>query len=243
MINIPSLLRERLGIEPQILNALPEHAAREGDVVASAGHLNTAADGTVTGVVTVATPMAGRGTDIQVARDAICTDCVVPDEAGLRGLGVEQQSAFPAGTVKCCVFCDEYDEATSCDHCFKPRRASAYPNKGRTQCRRNVPCGLHVIGFGHTSRRADIQLRARSARQGEPGSTRFLVSMQDALVPCAHPAGACHSPALDPRTRPSCPPDPVTEGPDITKRIARLQAETEDRESHIRIACARERRV
>jgi preprotein translocase subunit SecA len=59
----------------------------------------------------------------------------------------------------------------------------AFPKRGRTECCENPPCGLHVIGTErHEARRIDNQLRGRSGRQGDPGSSRFFLSLEDDLM-------------------------------------------------------------
>ena len=51
------------------------------------------------------------------------------------------------------------------------------------ECRREVPCGLHIVGTErHEARRIDLQLRGRCARQGDPGSSRFSLSLEDDLM-------------------------------------------------------------
>ena len=70
-----------------------------------------------------------------------------------------------------------------CAHCFKPKVDAAFPKRGRTACRREPPCGLHVIGAERQwSRRIDDHLRSRAGRQGEPGSSRFFLSVDDELM-------------------------------------------------------------
>jgi preprotein translocase subunit SecA len=109
------LLKRKYGIEHNVLNA--KYHEREAEIVAEAGQQITNAHGETVGRVTIATNMAGRGTDIKLA-----------------------PAAMAAG-------------------------------------------GLHVIGTErHTSRRIDNQLRGRSGRQGDPGSSRFYVSLQDDLM-------------------------------------------------------------
>jgi len=127
---------QRLGLDHQVLNA--KHHEREAAIIAQAGQR---------GAVTIATNMAGRGTDIVL------------------GDGVVQCRA-------CCVTCDE-----QCDIC---PNAEKHPECFR---REEVHCGLHVIGTErHEARRIDNQLRGRSGRQGDPGSSRFFLSLEDDLM-------------------------------------------------------------
>ncbi len=131
---ILSRLLKRRGIRHEVLNA--KHHQREAVIVSQAGQA---------GAVTIATNMAGRGTDIKL------------------GPGVVKCS-------KCCIKCLDQDCA-KCDH------------KKMKECFKDVPCGLYIIGTErHESRRIDNQLRGRSGRQGDPGSSRFFLSLEDNLM-------------------------------------------------------------
>ena len=129
-------LLQKENIEHQVLNA--KQHEREAHVVAQAGR---------PGTVTIATNMAGRGTDIVLGGNW---------EAELHELGAE------------------VDEATA---------AAA---RSAWQVRHDAVIaagGLHIIGTErHESRRIDNQLRGRSGRQGDPGSSRFYLSMEDNLM-------------------------------------------------------------
>jgi preprotein translocase subunit SecA len=128
-------LLNKAGIEHQVLNA--KHHEREAHIVAEAGR---------PAAVTIATNMAGRGTDIVLGGN-------LDEEMGRRGL------TDPADI-----------EQARAD--WKVRH-EAVVNSG----------GLHVIGSErHESRRIDNQLRGRCARQGDSGSTRFYLSLQDNLM-------------------------------------------------------------
>ncbi len=129
-----SRMLKRRGIKHSVLNA--KYHKEEARIVTKAGQ---------PGMVTIATNMAGRGTDIKL------------------GKGV--------------VFCD--------GGCY------LVDNNGRPvpddinldDCEGDVPCGLHIIGTErHESRRIDRQLRGRSGRQGDPGSSRFYLSLEDDLM-------------------------------------------------------------
>ena len=175
------LLDRRYGIEHEVLNA--KNHAREADIVAKAGHCTIPTQGndkTPRGNVTIATNMAGRGTDIKLAEGVVYPTCKVPD---VLPEGVEPSALYPTGVSKCCVACEEYDPETNCAHCFKPKLDDRFPDMGRNVCPINVPCGLHIIGTErHEARRIDNQLRGRAGRQGDPGSSRFSLSLQDDLL-------------------------------------------------------------
>jgi preprotein translocase subunit SecA len=183
--HLSNLLIRRHGIEHQVLNARPENAAREADIVALAGMQRPLKKGSseMVGTVTIATNMAGRGTDIKLGAGVVWDNCRTPSAEKLAELGIAQEKLFPPGSNKCCIYCDQYNAATNCGHCFKPKIDADFPKRGRTDCREVVPCGLHIVGTErHESRRIDNQLRGRSGRQGDPGSSRFFLSLQDELM-------------------------------------------------------------
>lgn len=133
---ILSRLFRNAGIPHNVLNA--KNHAREAEIVALAGQK---------GAVTIATNMAGRGTDIKLGEGVIWLE---------RDLVLSQNSL------------EEKPEGES---------------KTLRQLLQERPCGLHVIGSErHESRRIDRQLRGRCARQGDPGSSRFYVSLEDTLM-------------------------------------------------------------
>ena len=126
---------QKVGIEHNVLNA--KHHEREAHIVAEAGRPSA---------VTIATNMAGRGTDIILGGN-------LKEEITRRGLvdtaDIEQAKIDWAQRHQAVV----------------------------------VSGGLHVIGSErHESRRIDNQLRGRCGRQGDPGSTRFYLSLQDSLM-------------------------------------------------------------
>ncbi|UCE60435.1 MAG: SEC-C domain-containing protein [Phycisphaerales bacterium] len=178
---VSKLLERRYGIEHEVLNA--KNHAREAEIVAKAGHCTIPTHGrdkTPVGNVTIATNMAGRGTDIKLAPGVVYSTCKVPDKLPE---GIEPGALYPPGVSKCCIHCEEYDPTTNCAHCYKPKLDSRFPALGRKVCSLNVPCGLHIIGTErHEARRIDNQLRGRSGRQGDPGSSRFSLSLQDDLL-------------------------------------------------------------
>ena len=174
---LSDLLTRTYGIEHEVLNA--KNHARAAEIVVKAGHQSLPTHGSdkaAVGNVTIATNMAGRGTDIKLAEGVVHGDCKVPDESAAGPL-------FPVGVTKCCITCQEYDSATNCAHCYKPKIDPRFPELGRKVCSINAPCGLHIVGTErHEARRIDNQLRGRSGRQGDPGSSRFFISLDDDLI-------------------------------------------------------------
>ncbi len=191
------LLERTYGIEHEVLNA--KNHAREAEIVAKAGYRSVPSRGDKRplGNVTIATNMAGRGTDIKLEEGVVYPVCKVPPEgdrlAGPGGDGspddrsvslpVIEHQLYPPGSTKCCLRCEDYDPAANCAHCFKPKLDPRFPELGRRVCPINVPCGLHIIGTErHEARRIDNQLRGRAGRQGDPGSSRFSLSLEDDLL-------------------------------------------------------------
>jgi len=169
---LSGLLEKTHGIEHEVLSA--KHHQREAEIVAHAGEQHVDRSGHICGNVTIATNMAGRGTDIKLAKGVVYEKCYGPWD-------VKFQDRPDHFGNKCCINCPEYDGV--CAHCFKPKLDPSFPKRGRTECRENPPCGLHIVGTErHESRRIDNQLRGRSGRQGDPGSSRFFLSLEDDLM-------------------------------------------------------------
>ena len=132
---ISSLLKNDK-INHQVLNA--KFHEKEAEIIANAG---------VTGAVTIATNMAGRGTDIVLGGNY---------EAAIKVKGIDPDS----------------DEANKIRQDWEQQHAKVLESGG-----------LHIIGTErHESRRIDNQLRGRSGRQGDPGSSRFYLSLEDNLM-------------------------------------------------------------
>ena len=142
---------KRRGIKFELLNAKPENVAREAEIVAQAGRR---------GAVTIATNMAGRGTDIILGGN--------PEYLAWAALRHQYPTRLdvPEDVWKRTV--DEIEAR----------------EKMKDEGREIVKLGgLHIIGTErHDSRRIDNQLRGRSGRQGDPGSARFYLSLQDDLM-------------------------------------------------------------
>ncbi len=148
----------RRGIQHEVLNA--KHHEREASIVAMAGEMKH---------VVIATNMAGRGTDIKLGKGVIHEACVHPE----------------TGEVWCCIGCAREERANQCAACFKKPIHQSFlkGGNGRPRCEDECRCGLHIIGTErHEARRIDNQLRGRSGRQGDPGSTRFFLSLDDDLM-------------------------------------------------------------
>ena len=145
-----SQLLQSKGVRHSVLNA--KHHEEEAQVVAQAGRL---------GAVTVATNMAGRGTDIVLGGN--------PDI--IADINLRQRGLDPVETP------EEYEQAWD-EEIARVRDASK--KEAEEVCEAG---GLYVLGTErHESRRIDNQLRGRCARQGDPGETRFYLSMRDELM-------------------------------------------------------------
>lgn len=145
-----SKLLQREGIPHSVLNA--KHHEKEAEIVAVAGRL---------GGVTVATNMAGRGTDIVLGGNP---DIIA--DLNLRARGLD-----PVETP------EEYEEAWDAEIERARQQSKEEADKVREAG------GLYVLGTErHESRRIDNQLRGRTGRQGDPGVTRFYLSMRDDLM-------------------------------------------------------------
>ena len=144
---ILSTMLKRRGIKHETLNA--KFHEKESGIVAQAGR---------TGAVTIATNMAGRGTDILLGGNP----------AGLASEMLHQRGLNPA----------EVDKAT-----YDAALAEAKQVTDEDHERVVAVGGLHIIGTErHDSRRIDNQLRGRAGRQGDPGSSRFYLSLEDDLM-------------------------------------------------------------
>ena len=145
-----SQLLSKRGIKHSVLNA--KHHEEEGQIVARAGR---------PGTVTVATNMAGRGTDIVLGGNP---EVILDEKLRDRGLDPFEDE-------------EKYQEAWDAEI----DREKEHSKKLGDQVREAG--GLYVLGTErHESRRIDNQLRGRTGRQGDPGETRFYLSMRDELM-------------------------------------------------------------
>ena len=180
-----SSLFKREGIPHNVLNA--RHHAREAEIVANAGNL---------GSITISTNMAGRGTDIVLGG----TPQYLANLEGLEGKGelVEKFKGFMLKKKfsEAKDLLEKYPLENSLENSLEKN-----PNEGQVEKqilediydrsqiwlglheKVKKSGGLHIIGTErHEARRIDNQLRGRSGRQGDPGSSRFYLSLEDHLM-------------------------------------------------------------
>lgn len=144
-----SMLLKQRGIKHNVLNA--KHHEKEAFIIAQAGRV---------GAVTIATNMAGRGTDIILGGNS---EYLAKEDLDAKSITPENTPDYEA---KKQIALENAIKITEAEH-------QKVVESG----------GLHVIGTErHESRRIDNQLRGRAARQGDPGSTRFFLSLQDDLM-------------------------------------------------------------
>ncbi len=158
-----SAMLKRRGIPHNVLNA--KHHEKEAEIIAQAGKL---------GAVTIATNMAGRGTDIMLGGNAEYlakaelkhkgySDTVIVEATGFGDTEIEEILKARA----------EYAEL------YAKFKEEIAPEAAKVR----EAGGLFIIGTErHESRRIDNQLRGRAGRQGDPGTTRFYVSLEDDLM-------------------------------------------------------------
>jgi preprotein translocase subunit SecA len=212
---LASLLAKR-GIPHQVLNA--KQHTREAAIVAQAGRL---------GAVTVATNMAGRGVDITLggnpeglAREEVLKEGFAPDT-----LVEEFNLPLPLDEMP-----EEYREA----RVAAQARYRELLERFRDECgvegdKVRELGGLYVLGTErHESRRIDNQLRGRSGRQGDPGESRFYLSLDDELMRLFATG------ALQWVMGKTLPDDAPIEAKMVTKAIERAQNTVEQRNAEIR---------
>ena len=143
-----SAILKKMGIKHNVLNA--KHHEKEAYIIAQAGRL---------GAVTIATNMAGRGTDILLGGNA---EYLAKEELDKKGITQENP-----------IWDELKNQALENARKITQEEHDKVVELG----------GLHVIGTErHESRRIDNQLRGRAARQGDPGSTKFFLSLEDDLM-------------------------------------------------------------
>ena len=192
-----SRLLSRRGVTHEVLNA--KNHAREAEIVARAGRR---------GAVTVATNMAGRGTDIMLGGNAEFLAVQQMRERGLDPVATAEQ--YEA----------EWDGVYEAVRDSVAREAAEVVEAG----------GLYVLGTErHESRRIDNQLRGRSGRQGDPGESRFYLSLTDDLMRLFQ-SGAAE--AILART--SFPDDVAIESGMVSRSIKSAQSQVEARNAEMR---------
>ncbi len=151
------------GVPHEVLNA--KNHQKEAEIVAQAGHA---------GAVTIATNMAGRGTDILLGGN--------PDFLARRAM---RQENYPDEVIEAATGHNENVDQTILD--ARKRYRALYDGFKQETDREHERVmalgGLHIIGTErHESRRIDNQLRGRAGRQGDPGSTQFFISLEDDVM-------------------------------------------------------------
>ncbi len=158
-----SALLKKQGIKHNVLNA--KHHEKEAEIIAEAGRLHS---------VTIATNMAGRGTDIILGGNP-----EFEAKLEMRRKGYDDESiSFAASFMP-----TEDEELLKARREF--RELFEHYKKERAEEHDQVVAvgGLHIIGTErHESRRIDNQLRGRSGRQGDPGSSQFFIALDDELM-------------------------------------------------------------
>ena len=194
---ILSQLLRRRGIPHAVLNA--KFHAKEAEIIAQAGRK---------GGVTVATNMAGRGTDILLGGNP---EYLAANELHQRGLDPVEHE-------------DDYQKALEE---ILPRWKEACDEEAEEV---TAAGGLYVLGTErHDSRRIDNQLRGRSGRQGDPGESRFYLSLQDELMRRFR-AGAVEA-VME---RFNIPEDVPIESKMVTRQIKSAQGQIEGQNAEIR---------
>lgn len=192
-----SRLLAKAGVRHEVLNA--KNHAREASIIAQAGRY---------GAVTVATNMAGRGTDIMLGGNS---EFLAVQEMTKRGLSTTETP-------------EEYEQKW--DEVFATVRETVAQEAERVV----QAGGLYVLGTErHESRRIDNQLRGRSGRQGDPGESRFYLSLTDDLMRLFNSGAAS---AL--MGRESFPEDLAIESKVVTRAIQSAQSQVEQRNAEIR---------
>ena len=192
-----SVLLAKRGVRHEVLNA--KNNAREAAIIAMAGRF---------GSITVATNMAGRGTDIMLGGNA---EFLTVDSLNAKGLNPDEQP-------------EQYEAAWAEEFERIKQEVAVEAEKVLSVG------GLYVLGTErHESRRIDNQLRGRSGRQGDVGESRFYLSLTDDLMRLFNSGAAS---AL--MNRSSVPDDTAIESKVVSRAIASAQSQVEGRNAEIR---------
>ena len=166
-------LLKRRGIPHQILNAKPMYAEREAEIVAQAGRLKA---------VTISTNMAGRGTDILLGGTPkfLATDLVRRGQVSRDGLDPAEYERVLAEVRDM----QRYGLLETDDPESYALALARVRKETEAEHQKVVELdGLHILATErHEARRIDNQLRGRAGRQGDPGSSRFYLSLEDDLL-------------------------------------------------------------
>jgi len=211
-----SRLLDKRGIQHEVLNA--KQHTREAHIVTQAGRL---------GAVTVATNMAGRGVDILLGGnpEGLARQQVLGEGHSEDALKDEFELAMPLAQMP-----EEYRTART----TAQARYKVVLEELKEQCKAEgtkvrEAGGLYVLGTErHESRRIDNQLRGRSGRQGDPGESRFYLSLDDELMRLFATG------ALSWVMGKALPDDEAIEAKMVTKAIERAQSTVEQRNGEIR---------
>jgi len=158
-----SSLLKKAGIKHVVLNA--KHHEKEAEIVAQAGK---------SGAVTIATNMAGRGTDIMLGGNA---DFLAKSE--LRRKGMDENLIVDAGGTAPTDNPEILNARTQYKELYAKYKAETDAEAEKVK----AAGGLFIIGTErHESRRIDNQLRGRAGRQGDPGASRFYLSLEDDIM-------------------------------------------------------------
>ena len=205
-----SAMLKRRGVKHEVLNA--KYHEKEAQIIAQAGKK---------GAVTIATNMAGRGTDIMLGGNA---EYMAKDE--MRRMQYSEELISEAT-----AFGDtDNEEILEARRTFSELNAK-YKELIRPEADEVRACGgLYIIGTErHESRRIDNQLRGRSGRQGDPGASRFYISLEDDLMRLF--GGERIGMMMD---RLNVSDDTPIEAKMLTKTIENAQLKVEDRNFSIR---------
>jgi preprotein translocase subunit SecA len=187
---------DKRGVPHEVLNAKPDKAFREAEIIAQAGSLHA---------VTVATNMAGRGVDIILGGN--------PEGLAKRDLRVEGLDP------------DDEENRPRLEQVIAKYEADTQAEGDKVR----ELGGLYVLGTErHDSRRIDNQLRGRSGRQGDPGESRFYLSLEDELMRLFATG------AVNWVMGKALPDDVPLEAKMVTKAIERAQSTVEQRNAEMR---------
>ena len=162
-----SQILKRKGIKHEVLNA--KNHEKEAEIVAQAGRL---------GAVTIATNMAGRGTDIMLGGNPLFLT-----KKELKRQGFTESAIKRVDTHIEEIELEQDEELAKAKHTFDNLYEKYKEEAKKEQEAVRAAGGLAIIGTErHESRRIDNQLRGRSGRQGDPGSSRFSIGLDDELM-------------------------------------------------------------